>query len=131
VTTPSPAFLVVFAALAVLASGLSLWVIYLRNHLRVGIGDGGHGVLKRAIRVHANFTEWVPITAIALLVADLSGTAPQAVAALGGTLVLARGLHASGLGRRAGTSPGRFLGTLLTQGVLLTSAGLALWNAMA
>jgi hypothetical protein len=38
-------------------------------------------------------------------------------------------LHAVGLGRRAGTSPGRFLGTALTQAVLLGSVGVAVWAA--
>ena len=123
--TPRLVFLVPFATLVLIAHGLGLWVIVLRRRLRVGIGDGGHRVLKRAIRVHANFVEWVPLATLALLVADLCRVDARLVGGLGATLVLARGLHAFGLGRHPGASPGRFTGTALTQLVMLVSAGAA------
>ena len=126
---PSPrlAFLVPFATLVLIAHGLGMWVVVLRMRLKVGIGDGGHRVLKRAIRVHANFIEWVPLATVGLLVADLAGADARLVGGLGATLVLSRGLHAFGLGRHAGSSPGRFIGTALTQGVLLLSAAAAVF----
>lgn len=124
--TPRLVFLVPFASLVLIAHALGLWVIALRMRLKVGIGDGGHKVLKRAIRVHANFIEWVPLAIIGLLVADLARADARVVGALGGALVLARVLHAVGLGRHHRQSPGRFIGTLLTQLVLLGSAVAAL-----
>jgi uncharacterized membrane protein YecN with MAPEG domain len=40
----------------------------------------------------------------------------------GGTLLVSRILHAWGLSRSAGTSPGRFLGTLLTLLLMIAMA---------
>jgi len=107
------------AAMSVVYVWLSLRVISLRRRHRVGIGDGGHKDLARAIRVHGNFAEWVPLTLIALLAADLRGVSDSIVAVLGAVLVLARVAHAEGLTRTAGTSSFRTFGVAGTIGVLV------------
>ena len=50
---------------------LAARVIRLRWALKVGIGDGGERTLNRAIRVHGNAAEYVPIALVLMLVAEL------------------------------------------------------------
>ena len=48
------------ALLALLFCALSLRTLLLRRKLRVAVGDAGNLQLLRAMRVHANFAEYVP-----------------------------------------------------------------------
>ena len=112
----------ILAAHAVLFIALGLRVIHLRLTRRVGIGDGGDKELKRAIRVHANFAEWVPLTLFVLYAAELRGSSETVIAALGATLLLARVAHAIGLSRRVGAGMARSGGMTLNLVVLLSCA---------
>ncbi len=114
------------AAHILLAVLLGLNVIRLRLTRRVGIGDGGDKVVKRAIRVHGNFIEWVPFALLAIAAAELRGTGEGTVAVLGGLLLLSRIGHAFGLSRSIGVSVGRSGGMVLMIGVTLVATGLAL-----
>ena len=109
--------------LFVILSGL---VIRLRFVRKVGIGDGGHADLQQAIRVHANFAEYVPFALLLIAFVETAGYAPTSVNALGIALILARVSHAIGLTRSTGPSVLRFLGTSVTFVVILVSAGLCL-----
>lgn len=109
-----------------------LWpIVRLRRGRRVGLGDGGDRELLRRIRVHANFIEYVPMLLVLLGLLELSGLDPRIVGVLGAVLLVARLLHAHGLGRSEGYSTGRFWGTLLTWGVLLAGSLLAIGLAVA
>lgn len=122
---PSTALAASTLALVVLYIGLGLRVAWLRIRLRVGIGEGKkpeHRPLKRAIRVHGNFGEWVPITLFVLLLAELRGVDPTVVGGLGAALVVARLGHAFGLSRSIGPSIGRTGGLTLHLLVLLGAA---------
>ena len=46
---------------------LAGWVVRHRYRAKVGIGDGGDPALARAVRVHGNFAEYVPLTLVLLL----------------------------------------------------------------
>lgn len=112
------------ALIGLLVVVLAARIVRLRMRHRVGIGDGGQPVLARAIRAHGNLIEHAPLMLLLLLIAELSHALPAAgLHAAGGVIVVGRVLHAVGLTRDAGTSPGRFLGTVLTWLALL---GLAL-----
>ena len=113
------------SALAFIYLCICLWVVFLRRTLKVGIGDGGHRTLKRAIRVHANFAENVPL-ALLLLLAAAPRVPEQTLHILALSLVVARLFHVAGLGRRPGTSLGRFWGAGLTWAVM-GSAALLPW----
>lgn len=113
-------------ALTVVFLWLSFRVIRLRRAHRVGIGDGGVPQLERAVRVHANFSEWVPLSLLALGAADLRGTPEPLIAVLGAVLVLARVAHADGLTRSIGSSAVRTAGVGGTVTVLLVACGAAL-----
>ena len=123
--SPSDAFTWSLAAQALLFVLLSLRVIQLRLSRKVGIGDGGDRDLKRAIRVHGNWVEWVPLSLLLLLVADLRGTPETWIAGLGGTLLVARLGHVLGLTRSVGLSLGRSGGIVLNVSVILAAATLA------
>lgn len=115
---------------AVLGLGLILLsyrVVRLRRRLRIGIGTGENPELALAIRVHGNFVEHVPLAVILLVLFELNGGPAWAVHLGGAVLLVARLLHATGLGRSAGRTFGRFWGVLATWGVL---AGLAIANLM-
>lgn len=121
VTGVSTAYVATLTALSLVYCWLTARVILLRRRHRVGIGDGERPDLARAIRVHGNFAEWVPLTMIALGAADLRGAPEWLIALLGAVLVLARVSHADGLTRTVGASPLRTAGVAGTITVLLVS----------
>ena len=107
-------------ALVVLA--LAVRVIRLRWSTRTGIGDGGDRRLARAVRIHGNAIEYVPLALILMLVAELSGARAAWLHGCGIVLVAARLAHALGLARTAGASVGRSLGVVGTFAVILALA---------
>ena len=121
-TIPVPITALYTGLLALLLLVLALRVIRLRWKLRVGLGDGGDKTMSRAIRVHANATEHVPIALVLLLVAELNHADPALLHGCAIALVVARVLHAVGLGRSAGASWLRTAGTVGTFGVIVTLA---------
>jgi len=119
---PVPITALYASLLALLMLILALRVIRLRWKLRVGLGDGGDKAMSRAIRIHGNATEHVPIALLLLLVAELNHGKPALLHACGIVLVVARLLHAAGLSRSAGASWQRAAGTIGTIGVIVTLA---------
>lgn len=110
--------------LAILFVLLSARVIQLRRRDAVGIGYGKSHDLRRAIRVHGNFGEYVPLALLVLALLEASAMMPPWLLwALAGVLLVSRILHAAGLSRSAGTSLGRFTGTGLTLVYLVVAGG--------
>ena len=115
------------ALLGLLMVGLAMRVVRTRVTEKVIFGDGGNALMLQRIRVHANFTEYVPMGMVLLLVLELNGAGATTLNVLGGSLFAARLLHAFGLSTSTGTTPGRFAGTVLTWLVLLAGCALTLW----
>ncbi|HEX9465137.1 MAG TPA: MAPEG family protein [Alphaproteobacteria bacterium] len=111
---------------AILLIVLSVNVMRVRGRYKVGIGDGGHVELARAMRVQANFVEYVPIALLLLLCVDLVGDAKWIVHVLGILLLVGRVFHAYGLSRSSDETFGRAAGTVLTFLVLIVGAVLAI-----
>jgi len=61
------------AVLALLYAALTLQVIRLRQSNRAAFGDSGSPKLRSAIRAHAHFAEYVPITALMVAMLEISG----------------------------------------------------------
>jgi uncharacterized membrane protein YecN with MAPEG domain len=100
--------------------GLSLLVVRARIKHKVTIGDAGNPEMLRAIRAHANATEYVPAGLAGLLFFALLDPIPLwALHAAGVSLTLGRIAHGLGLSGNSGQSAGRGLGTLLTWGAFL------------
>jgi uncharacterized membrane protein YecN with MAPEG domain len=100
--------------LGLLLLALATRVVQSRVQLQILFGDGGNAALIQRQRVHGNAIEYIPIGLLLLLVAEVNGTSPLLLHAIGGSLFVGRALHAFGLGTSTGTSPGRFVGTILT-----------------
>lgn len=97
---------------------LSAEVTKLRLTHDVHLGDGGHMDLFKAIRIHGNFSEYVPFTLFLLLLCELIGGRPWMIHTLSLTFVAARILHIIGLRKTEGPSIYRFLGSTLTWAVI-------------
>ncbi|MGV6853031.1 MAG: MAPEG family protein [bacterium] len=98
-------------------------VIRHRLTKKIGIGDGGDSAIRRAIRVHANASEYVPIALILLFLCEVNQSFSTAMLyVMGGILLVGRIMHAFGLSRSAGTSFGRFYGSVLTFTVIAVGA---------
>lgn len=113
-------------ALGLLQFVLSMWVVWGRWTLRVSLGDGGIRNMERRIRVHGNFAEYVPMVLLLTAFNEGAGRPGWFLHVLGGGLLVGRLLHAYGLLRRGGPSPGRFVGMTLTYTVLVLAAAGAL-----
>ena len=108
--------------LALVFLTLSFNIIRLRFKLKVGVGDGGERTLTKAIRVHGNFSEYVPFALILLASYELGGADNLWLHILGSSLLLARILHAIGLSKSIGTTMPRLVGMILTFLVMLILA---------
>lgn len=113
--------------LLLLSARVSRW----RYRAEAAFGDAGNKDLARAIRVQANFIEYVPIALVLLALLELAGLPARWLWGLGALLLLARVLHAWGLSLSAGRSFGRYWGTALTWMVLMAMAIAAVWMALA
>lgn len=112
--------------LTLLYIGLSIRIIRLRFKLKIGLGDGGQEPLIKAIRIHGNFSEYIPLALILLAGFELSGASSFWVHIFGAVLFIGRILHAVGLSHSVGTSKSRILGTLsmFTVLVMLSAANI-------
>jgi uncharacterized membrane protein YecN with MAPEG domain len=93
---------------------LAIRVISRRLQAKIGIGDGGDHEMQRRVRAHSNAVEYLPLALLLLGGMELNGYPDAVIHAFGATLLVSRVLHAWGLSRKSGASPGRFIGTLVT-----------------
>jgi uncharacterized membrane protein YecN with MAPEG domain len=98
--------------LGLLFIGLAFNIIRLRLQFKVGIGDGGNEALKKAIRVHGNFAEYIPMALLMLGIYEINGAGPLWLHALGAVLFLGRVLHAIGLSKTSGVTKQRQIGMI-------------------
>jgi uncharacterized membrane protein YecN with MAPEG domain len=102
------------AILALIFVALSLRTIRMRRKLRIAIGDDGNETMKRAMRVHSNFAEYVPIALLLMFFAESTGTKPAMIHLLGLALVAGRCLHAYGVSQPREKYGFRIAGMTLT-----------------
>lgn len=101
---------------------LSVQTIRLRRRFHVAVGAGGEPLLERAMRVHANFCEYVPIAVLLLFFFERLIGAGWWVHVLGVLLVVGRILHAYGVRRVDEDLRLRVTGMSLTFLVLLATS---------
>lgn len=127
----SPTITALYAGLlAIVYIVLGGFVVAHRQRARIGLGTGSDTALERAVRVHGNFAEYVPLFLLLLLIAELSGGAVMLLHGAGAAFLLARVAHAFGLSQTSGTSAGRFGGTLVTWVAILVLALTNIWLAL-
>ena len=105
---------------------LALRVVGNRRRGKISLGDGGDEKLERAIRVHGNASENVPIAMIGLIAMVSLQAGALLIHICGGAFTAGRILHAFGLS--GGILVGRQLGMLLTWLSLLAIAAVILWK---
>ena len=118
--------------LALIYAVLALQVARLRRDNRVLFGDADNGRLRTAIRVHANFIEYVPIITLMVAMLEMSGLAAIWVHLLMGALLVSRLLHPLGMYAAPNTLQfriGRVGGITITLVLLLACALTILWRA--
>ncbi|HRH78340.1 MAG TPA: MAPEG family protein [Cellvibrionaceae bacterium] len=111
------------ACLALLYMVLTFRTIFLRGKFKRALGDGNHEPLQRAIRVHANFNEYVPLGLVLLSVLAAHQASAYLLHGLGAALLVGRLLHALGVSRSPEPLILRQVGMVLTTGSILVSAG--------
>ena len=111
--------------LGLLFIALSVRTIHLRRKHQVAVGDGNNSELRRAMRVHANFAEYVPLALLLIFFVELEGTPKWWVHALAIALVCGRLAHAWGVSQTKENFRYRVSGMVLTFGVIAT-AGLTI-----
>lgn len=125
-----PRITAVYAGLLLLLFlALTVRVLSRRFAARVTLGTGGDRLLERAIRVHANCAEYVPIFLATLLAAELCGAPAPALHAAGVAMLAGRIAHGVGMSREPDILPLRAGGMVLTLLGLAMAAALALGSA--
>jgi hypothetical protein len=118
------------AILGLLFIALSLRVVVARRRKNIGFGTNGDMDLKRRIRVHANFAEYVPMTLLLLGMAEIRGASHLWLHLLNMALLLGRIAHALGVSRPVTDNIGRVLGMTGTQSALLGGAALCVLSGL-
>ncbi|USH04295.1 MAPEG family protein [Grimontia kaedaensis] len=107
---------------------LAMRVIKFRREYKVALGDGDEKLLKKAIRAHSNFAEYVPFTLLLMLMVELQlDQQSQYLHVLGIALFAGRLLHAYAVSQPSEPLKFRVYGMLLTFSVLIASALWALY----
>jgi uncharacterized membrane protein YecN with MAPEG domain len=110
------------ALLALLFVVLSVRTLRLRRRLRIAVGDAGDATMLRAMRVHANFAEYVPLSLVLLFFVESDGASALLLHGLGLGLLVGRLVHAYGVSQARERFAFRVIGMALTLGVLAVSA---------
>src|SRR6185437_15882367 len=87
------------AIFALIYIGLTIRVIALRNAKRVSLGSGGDPALERAIRIHANFIEYVPLALMLLTAMEMQHSSLYVLHILCLLLLIGRICHFLALSR--------------------------------
>src|SRR5215470_17250210 len=94
----------------------------MRRRLRIAIGDANNPAMARAMRVHANFAEYVPLSLLMLYFVEATGASSLFVHALGLSILAGRIIHAVGVSQLKENYAFRTAGMALTLGSLAVAA---------
>ncbi len=101
---------------------LSVRTLLLRRRLEVGIGDGDQPILARAIRVHSNYAEYVPLSLILLYFLENQVGVSLWIHVLCSTLLIGRITHAFGVSQVEENYRYRVIGMALTFTVIISAS---------
>lgn len=124
----TPAYAVVIALVFV---ALSVRTLRIRRELDVPIGHGDHPKLERAMRAHANFAEYVPISLLLVYFLEVLGASAIWIHALCICLFVGRIAHAYGVSQINEDYRYRVLGMALTFTVIICASIGILWHYFA
>ena len=115
----TPLYAAIFGIMLIV---LSIRTIRVRRRLQIAIGHADDAAMERAMRVHANFCEYVPVALLLIYLLEVTLGASTWIHVLGGTLLLGRLLHAYGVSRPREDFRFRVTGMVLTFTVIISSA---------
>lgn len=110
------------AILAILFAFLSMRVIRLRRQLQIGLGDAGDKNMLRAISVHSNFSEYVPISLLLIFLVESQAGYSCFVHGLGVCLLVGRLSHAYGVSQNNENYNFRVFGMAMTFTSIISSS---------
>ena len=88
----------IYASLSgLLLAWLAIQTIKARRVNKIKLGDGGIFELQSAMRAHANFAEYMPITIILLFLLEYNGSPVFLIHIIGILFLIGRWIHAQGL----------------------------------
>jgi uncharacterized membrane protein YecN with MAPEG domain len=102
------------ALLGLLFVALSVRTLRLRRSLRIAVGDAGNTEMLRAMRVHANFAEYIPLALFLIYLCETQGANRILVHALCLSLLVGRLSHSHGVSRSNENYRFRVAGMALT-----------------
>ena len=102
--------------------GLSFLTLGLRRKNKIALGDGGNPQLLRAIRVHSNFAEYVPIALILIYLTESIGAPIYLIHFLGISLLIGRLSHAWGVSHENENFKFRVFGMIATFNAIIVSS---------
>jgi uncharacterized membrane protein YecN with MAPEG domain len=105
-------FVLIFTLIYV---ALSLIVVRTRRKNKISLGDGNHPQMIKIISTHSNFSQYVPLGLIGILLGELQGVSSKVLIGLGIALLLGRIFHAIGIVlSKPGPNLARVWGMVLT-----------------
>jgi uncharacterized membrane protein YecN with MAPEG domain len=116
------------ALLALLLTALAINVTVQRNKQGVLFGDGGKPAMMRAMRMHGNSVEYMPIGVLLMGLYELDHGVSWVLHAIGIALIVGRLIYVAGIRNAEGPSAGRAIGVGLTWLTIIVVAALNLWQ---
>lgn len=110
------------AVLALMFVALSVRTLRMRRQLRIAVGDKGDERMLRAMRVHANFAEYVPLSLLLIYMFEARSGTSVLIHALCVCLIVGRFSHAYGVSRIDEDYRYRVFGMSMTFTALAVSA---------
>lgn len=101
---------------------LSIRAIQLRRKLKIEIGDATNNEMQRAMRVHANFAEYTPLTLILILLVELNESPYLVTHFICLCLLIGRIAHAYGVSKTIENYKFRIMGMAMTFTSILISS---------
>jgi len=115
------------AFLSLVFVALSIRTIRTRRRQKIAIGDAGDVTMLRAIRVHANFAEYVPLSLVLIYLVEVASASPRLVHGLGLSLVVGRLSHAYGVSQLKESFGFRVTGMALTLTTIVACSAILLY----
>jgi len=110
------------AILGIIYVALSFRTLLLRRGADVPIGDGGNIQLHRAIRAHANFAEYTPITVLLMFFVEMRTGVDMGIHVMWVAFIAGRLVHAYGVSQIDEDYHLRVFAIVLTLGTIISAS---------
>ena len=114
--------------LALLFVALSVRTLRMRRGLKIAIGDAGNPAMLRAMRVHSNFAEYVPLSLLLIYFVEVGGANVLIVHILALCLLVGRASHAFGVSQVNENYAFRVFGMAMTFTTLVSASAYLLYS---